>query len=141
MVSSMNIRWLWCDYVPNDITLTKSQRRLINERAWAEMRSGRALIFMLLVVVVGSIVAVSMLHYILPASVHWLSGLTSGPLVLLNFHLSFWIFARPHVLRIVRDVGVNVCPDCGYDLIGQKGVTISCPECGWTQDDHGGDAA
>ena len=44
-----------------------------------------------------------------------------------------WVFARPEVFRALREVGVKVCPKCGYDLRGQSGD--SCPECGWTASD------
>ncbi len=115
----MNIRWLWLNYVPKGITLTKEQRSLVKTSVWKKAHQYIGLAFVP--------VAISTFF------VDW-----PGFTILLSLYGCFvaigWVFARPTVFRAIRESGVNVCPKCGYDLRGQREQRW-CPECGWDAGD------
>lgn len=116
----MNIRWLWLDYVPKGITLTKDQRFLVRTSVWGKWRE-----FLVLGYVLGMI---STLFVDVPVFTILLA--------LYGCYVAFgWVFARPTVFRALREAFVNVCPKCGYDLRGQS--EDRCPECGWDAGDEG----
>ena len=123
----MNIRWLWFDYVPEGIELTKEQRRWVRERTWSEV-GRRWFVMLFIAVVVGTAI------FLLNRSFAPESLFVAPPTILITFEISSWLFARPAVFRAIREAGVNVCPKCGYDLRGQSGD--GCSECGWDTGDE-----
>ncbi len=127
----MNIRWLWFDYVPEDISLTKAQRRRVNRRTWSAVR--RKWFIVLIGGLLCTLLATLLFLYSTPRSLHYLSLFPLVLVIELGLVTAGWVFARPEVFRALREVGVKVCPKCGYDLRGQSGD--SCPECGWTASD------
>ena len=136
----MNIRWLWFDYVPKDTPLTKYQRRLVTNRVFAVLASGwRPTYFWLAVFFLGNAIALPWIFLTLkPLRV--LAPLLGGCGLLIMLYLFFWISTRPHVLRILRDLGVNVFLKCGHNLTGQSAESARCPECGWSAEDVCDDA-
>ena len=124
----MNIRWLWLDYVPNGVILSKEQRRLVSRRTWEQVRRPLPL---LLAMLLGGLMLV-----VLPFNAHIVvTGLLGALVPLSCFAIVGWVFARPAVFRAVREAGVSICANCGYDLRGQ--VERRCPECRWEPGDEG----
>ena len=52
------------------------------------------------------------------------------PLMLVGCHfLIFHIGFRPHLYRILRDAGHEICPKCAYILFALPDSVTKCPEC------------
>ncbi|MBL4590787.1 MAG: hypothetical protein JKY96_02385 [Phycisphaerales bacterium] len=53
------------------------------------------------------------------------------PLLLVGWHyLIFHIGFRPHLYRVLREAGHDICPKCGYILFTLPTSETKCPECG-----------
>ncbi len=128
----MNIRWLWFDYVPKGITLTKEQRRLVKKRTGKQAQ--RFLTLAIVPMFVGTFAIQWFDARYLKWAYPYLSGLATGVVIFASYAAIGWVFARPTVFRALREAFVNVCPKCGYDLRGQS--EDRCPECGWDAGDE-----
>ncbi len=127
----MNIRWLWLNYVPDGISLTKEQRRFVTKRA------EEVVLRKIILLVCGMVVGMSTVFWLDSRHFAFHGGTRLLLLFLVNVVCVYaigWFFARPAVFRAIREARVNVCPKCGYDLRGQS--EDRCSECGWEAGDE-----
>jgi len=149
----VNIRWLWRDYIPPGLALSELERGRVHRRArelrpttWrhAANRNERRIYnrhYAPVGIVLGlwglyAMYSQIVLHQHLSAFV--LLGIQ--PILFAGMWISLCI-ARgkthaPYVCRALRELGHDVCPECGYLLKGlstdaEDARTIRCPECGW----------
>ena len=134
----MNIRWLWGDYIEPEWRLSRAEsrevHRIVKKRHVRSARLFGVTIFWLVIL----FSAVRLLH--MPAA-GWMSRLgyplswiVSMLVILVPLMVAaMWsfriVYTRP-VRMAMRELGYDVCPNCGYSLRGLEGEDRHCPECG-----------
>jgi hypothetical protein len=144
----VTFRWLWFDFIPPELELTRQQRWRIR-RCAAHLRPKSrsdpvnrkahryyvriyvpimALYFLLLIC--GALVDSRAIRD------RWV--LFGIPTML----TAIWVgtaYGRgkthmPFICQALRDSGYDVCPNCTYLLFGLSDEVSRCPECGWVRE-------
>lgn len=156
----MRWRWLIFDYVDPALGLTPAERRRVRFRAWetgmgpdpdakpvhersfnedilgsgpGAWRKALPAVVPWILIVVGLPICMRhlstgtwhlMLVYPIVIAATWLTAAWVGRVT--------W---RPRVTRALREMGYDVCAECGYRLEGLGGAAgaVRCPECGLTR--------
>lgn len=149
----MNWRWLFFDYVPPWVPLTRTERRKVRARSWRLMNdrsvrqqlSGPARVARFKDSVLRGACAMTpptiqglvMLGFFLKMyfiRTTWLDipVVVASQLILSWITLSFvhYVLRRPYVLHVLRERGYELCAGCGYWLRGLGPAVDRCPECG-----------
>lgn len=129
-------------YINEAVPLTKKQSKEVNANAWRKWKSHKWNNFLFFAVLFGTIASQSLviqfIEYQLGIKLPWWQSL----LFFLTFNLSVWIsFYFLHIHRFiplyrheVREIGYDICIDCGYWLHGLNEDVENCPECGAERD-------
>jgi hypothetical protein len=137
----MRWRWLIGDYAAPDFRLTRQQRREISFRAQNRHVSPGALTKLTLLCMLPCVIAMMLL----PTILGWLGYANQNVphiialalIVLLIWPLSAWIYSSLYgraCRRAMRDLGYEICVDCGYSMRGlDSTMSSTCPECGRRQ--------
>jgi hypothetical protein len=114
---------------------SKDQNLLLGEASSAWFKSRRNMVIhaasialMACIMAVGSVlIKQSGLNTVLYTTLLWTLVF---PLLLVGCHyLIFHIGFRPHLNRVLREAGHEVCPKCAYILIDLPDSVTKCPEC------------
>lgn len=135
----MNLRWLIFDNLPPGIKLTPQQRRDFRRRAkdayystsWKTELPGYLISVPL---ILGWIFFLYLIGLAIP-----LLNVVIVPLVVVGMWVIITALRRPIARRAnvaaLREMGYDVCPDCGYWIRGLGDEVKRCPECGWQRED------
>lgn len=134
----MNLRWLIGIYDDPEFGLTRRERREATRLAHQKYLSGRRLALWTIPMVVGGFALMGFGYKPLAdllarfgAPWPWLLGAVI--IVITVSVAAAWLYrflyARP-VRRAMRDLGYDVCVECGYRLDGLAPGARQCPECG-----------
>jgi hypothetical protein len=143
----MSIRWRWLGYVDRDLPLTREQR--LEAQARANILGDRVpglrnrIILITLALPVGVIGGGPVLAF-------WLARVIpiNGTLAFLGYVaacvIAVWLYmrlvwswyARP-LRQALREMGHDVCTECGYWLRDLPPESTRCPECGAEHDSSG----
>jgi hypothetical protein len=136
----MNMRWLIGNFTdPHYNVPRKEQMRLSNVAHKRHLSTVRFLLWTLIVIVAPFVL---FLGFIFPwimgsigfnsqSSAYW--GVLFASIFIIFWPWSAWmyraLYVRP-IRRAMREVGFDLCIDCGYDLRHLPEATEKCPECG-----------
>jgi hypothetical protein len=137
----MNLRWLWFDYVPREIQLDASQRTdLAHTMRWHHhwnWTQSLAFALVLAAIIAVNIWAMGPIVRLIPALS---SSVVSIILRILSAVVAWvtvaWIRrsnAEPATAQALRELGFDMCIECGYWLRDLRADQSSCPECGATR--------
>lgn len=132
----MNLRWLWMDHVPPGLDLTYEQRSQVRKLAYrhryargklqeTDMAFGKAMqpfVWMGIAVWAASL----LLPPVFSMFAIVVMVISMAMLALYHYHRTY----RVHVYQALCDLGLEVCPRCGYALHACGADTAACPECG-----------
>jgi len=130
--------WLLFQYAPPDLKLSRAEKRELRRRTWKAYQSTPSSMLITLVTATflgGLFAAAVLLLDRLSLSRLYYPYVITGPIVLIaitwitNAYVGGWIYARAHH-RALRDMGHDVCTQCGYLLQGLPVSETQCPECG-----------
>lgn len=138
----MKLNWLWFDLVDPDLPLDRSQRQGVKRRAKQLARGFRTGFNLPDLLTVFGGVAVAGIPIVIMMSGIYMPRSGRSLVVFLAFS-----FIAPYTVTILlnrwsrqrwtnlalRDLGYEVCVDCGYWLRGLDGSAQQCPECGATR--------
>lgn len=139
----VSLRWRWLGYVDPALRLTPAERNAAQRRAneigdrvrWLRTKVILATLLLPVAVIGGGMIAAVWLAR--TVHLHW-SLAALGYVVACV--LSVWLYARlvwswyARPLRLaLREMGHDVCVECGYWLRGLRGDVKQCPECGGTR--------
>lgn len=131
----MNLRWLVFDQFPPELGLTRQERaqaaRLANLHRKREPRYRGAhkmfLFAFLPFAALGIALMLAAIFRVLGSPGFW-------PVVYVVIYPALaWALYRsrlPFVRRALRDMGYELCEECGYWLRGLGDKAANCPECG-----------
>jgi hypothetical protein len=134
----MKLGWLLFQYAPPDLKLSRAQKREARQRTWRLYRTTLSSLVIclgtatLLGVVYGAalmLVDRVYLGRLYPVVVVF------GPLLVVALtwaSIAFagrWIYGKAHY-EALREMGFEVCANCGYWLRGLGDDVAYCPECG-----------
>ena len=131
---ALNLRWLIFDHVPPGIKLTPQQRRGFRRKvkdadvsiSW----KNELLAFLIsLPLIFGWIFLLFLIGLVIPLNVARFPLMIAGSWVIVTA-LS-WRYARGATFAALREMGYDVCLNCGYWLRGLGDEVNQCPECGW----------
>jgi hypothetical protein len=136
----MNIRWLWGNYIEPEWKLSRQDVRTVHRLVKEQyIRSSRlvAVTLLWLLIIFGSLgllqqhIAGMLAGIGMGTLTSWSlsKALIIAPLMMLALWSFRMIYTRP-VRRAMRDLGYDVCINCGYWLRGLGEGTMRCPECG-----------
>lgn len=135
----MRLRWLFGNFAEPDQPASRRKQREISRAAHEHhMPEGKLFRWTMLAIVLP---AVLLLQLALPATlehlglsgrnVPYLAGI--GIIILIVWVLSAFVYGhlyRRSVRRAMRDAGMAVCEECGYELDHLPASSTRCPECG-----------
>ena len=134
---SVHWRRLLFDYVPREYNLSRAERAHVKS-AVKKRYSTKSVIWVLGVVtaiptLLGSCLIASFAAELLSADYGSAAGVAVVVTVLTCYPLTAWIYT--HVYRkaawvVIRDMGRDICPWCGYTLEAIDRKHRACPECG-----------
>ena len=131
----MNVRWLWFDHFPAELELTQDERAravlLANAHRKREPKyrgAGRR----------ADLIGLMAGLPILGAYMLWRLGPGGSrssflPMILALYVISAlaaYLTRRPFIRHALREMGYELCEDCGYWLRGLGDDVKHCPECG-----------
>ena len=136
--------WLWPEYIPRELVLTKQQRKVIHRQAWKLWSRNKwnfalyltLLTFYILTVFFASDMGGHIATLIGARGLIYKLFRAAAPFVLLVscFVIGGAILQRyrfaPCVYQATRQQGYEVCSKCGYWLKGLGDDIKHCPECG-----------
>ena len=134
---ALNLRWLIFDYVPPGIKLTPQQRRDFRRKAKDEYLpttwKTELLGFLVsLPLIFGWITVLFFIGFAIPLNGALFPLAVAGIWVILT--VLRWRFARRATFAALREIGYDVCLNCGYWLRGLGDEVERCPECGWRRE-------
>ena len=136
----MNVRWLWFDHFPPELDLTREQRRLASIRASQHRKQEpnyrgaqrRYTLYFFVIFAVGfvaywlwidKLIQTRRMNFLTPSVVFMV--MTYG-IMAFGMHRT----RTPFIRRALRDMGYDICENCGYWLRGLGEDAKQCPECG-----------
>lgn len=137
----MHARWLFGNFADPQHDLTRDEQKRVSAIAHERYMPAGTLVAWTLV---GVVLPVGLAYPLLPMFLGWLGW--SGPsmfavtfvsLTALTWPLSAWVYGHVYtkaVRRAMRDIGHDVCVDCGYRLDELPADVAQCPECGSARD-------
>lgn len=133
----MNVRWLFGNFTDPQYTLSLREQMNLSNVAHARFISRKAFLVRTALILLPLILYFAFLKPALNL-MGW--GGQTGPYVtalgvalVLFWPWSAWMYRSLYigpVRRAMRDMGYNLCIECGYDLRGLDQTTTRCPECG-----------
>jgi len=136
----MRIRWFWFDHVPPGLELAPAQRgemKQMAKRLRADDTSGlrRERIRVSLPYYAAAVATIGA-GIVLNRTVGWFDHAWYSLVTLVlvtGFHCYLWDRTNgPYAWQALREMGLPVCPGCGYYLKGLDAQ--ACPECGWNRE-------
>jgi hypothetical protein len=134
----MNLRWLVGNFADPEFALTPKQQREVTRLAHRKHVSQWGMALWTVVMIMGSWLLVGTTHAFVASLLEPLnipSPRTAGFVVMALVAIVLtawgyrWLYARP-VRLAMRELGHDICVDCGYRLHGLGPDIRACPECG-----------
>jgi hypothetical protein len=137
----MNLRWLYGNFADPEFNLTRRQQHEVTRIAHKRHLKARTLVLTTAALVIGSYLMVGFgwdpLAGVLARTgiqpARWISLVSICVVaVLVSAWMYRYIYVKP-VRLAMRDLGFDVCINCGYRLQGLNDSIAKCPECGATR--------
>lgn len=138
----MNFRWLFGNFADPDFRLTRKQQYEVTRLAHRKYLSSMKLAVVTIVLVATSWLFLGFAWNPLAAvfvawRIPWPRWSSIIVICIAAIVFAAWIYryiyVRP-VRRAMRELGYDVCVNCGYRLQGLPETTTQCPECGSTRE-------
>jgi len=133
----MNLRWLLGNFTDPQYRLSWREQFRVSAVAHDRYVTWSAFLTRTAIIISPFV----LLLFLLSPILDWLGYAASSPMyaaALLALVLLFWpwsawmycsLYVRP-VRKAMRDVGYDICIECGYELRGLDASITRCPECG-----------
>lgn len=140
----MKLNWLLFQYAPPDLKLSRAERREVRRRTWRLYRATPiSLIISLAAATLLGLAYGALLLLIDRVSLGTVYPIVvvAGPLVVVALTwlviavAGRWIYGKAQRLAL-RQMGFDVCAQCGYWLRGLGDDVTNCPECGAARDGY-----
>jgi hypothetical protein len=133
----MKLGWLLFQYAPLDLKLSRAQKREARQRTWRTYQSTPSALLL-------SLATATFLGLVFAGAIYVLDRVTSNyynlfgfvtTLVMIgvawvtNAFVGRWLYGKAHY-QALREMGFDVCANCGYWLRGLDDNVRQCPECG-----------
>lgn len=133
----MNLRWLFGNFTDPQYNITWREQVRLSNRAHAKHLPKRVFLIRTIVLLIP---IMAMLIALKPTLTALGFGGQNGPyfiglvvIVVVCWPWSAWMYRSMYIKpirKVMREVGFDLCIECGYDLRGHDSTMPRCPECG-----------
>jgi hypothetical protein len=137
----MNIRWLFGNFTDPQYKLPWRQQFSLSNQAHRRYVTESTFLSRTILIVAPFLL---LLILVRPGLVYFGYGgrnlpflIVTGALVMLFWPWSAWMYRSMYagpIRKVMREVGNDVCIECGYELRGLGDDIKRCPECGANRD-------